>query len=205
MCPHCMHFMLRLSHSSGPGPGPGHEVGPTAEGVVAVIAHPHTWQCSLELEALPHRIGQIRRIVSAKLRYWNLHPLIDATLLGITELLANVHHHAHTDKRCSVEIVFSRGRLTVSVTDNDLRPPRLGSPMEPLATSGRGLAIVAALSESWGTLPSSNGDGKVVWFTLCAPAGPPATAPAAVAVPMPAAVTIKPRKTRPQAIAVSLA
>ncbi|MCQ4083610.1 ATP-binding protein [Streptomyces sp. RB6PN25] len=169
-----------------------------------MITHHHTRQCSLELEALPHRIGQVRRIVSAKLRYWDLHPLIDATLLGITELLANVHQHAQPDKRCSVEMVFSSGRLTVSVTDNDPRPPRLGSPIEPLATSGRGLAMVAAVSESWGTRPSSaNGSGKAVWFTLSAPVVPPAAAPAEAAVP--AALTIKRRRTRPQAIAVSLA
>jgi anti-sigma regulatory factor (Ser/Thr protein kinase) len=202
---HCMYFMLGLSHSSGPGPGPGHEVGPTAEGVVAVITHHHTRQCSLELEALPHRIGQVRRILSAKLRYWNLHPLIDATLLGITELLANVHRHAQPDKRCSVEMVFSQGQLTISVADNDPRPPRLGNPIEPLATSGRGLAMVAALSESWGTRPSFDGDGKAVWFTLAAPAVPPATAPAAAAVPIPALVTIKRRSTQPQEVALSLA
>ena len=63
---------------------------------------------------MPSRIAQVRRIVSAQLRYWRLDPLIDRAALGVTELLANVHRHAGPDKRCTVEIVLQPARLTVS-------------------------------------------------------------------------------------------
>ncbi len=121
----------------------------------------------MELQALPSRIGQVRRIVSAQLRYWHLDALIDRAALGVTELLTNVHRHAQPDKTCIVEMELLLGRLTVSVRDHDPRLPVVGNGVDTdgLATCGRGLAMVAALSESWGARP--DGDcGKVVWFTL---------------------------------------
>ncbi|MCM2429788.1 ATP-binding protein [Streptomyces sp. RKAG337] len=144
-------------------------------------------QCTLELEALPSRIQQIRRIVAAQLRYWHLDPLLDTALLGITELLANVYRHAGSDKHCSVQLTLVSGRLTVSVVDSDPQLPQVSSP-EPLATGGRGLAMVAALSDSWGADPVPDG-GKVVWFSLHveAPAPAPRRRPAARRVPAVAA------------------
>ncbi|MFT9472679.1 ATP-binding protein [Streptomyces sp. 11-1-2] len=131
-------------------------------------------QCTVELQALPSRIGQVRRIVSAQLRYWHLDPLIDPAALGVTELLTNVHRHAEPDKQCAVEIVLMLDRLTVSVRDQDPRLPRLRA-CDPVATHGRGLALVAAVSQSWGMHARDDGSGKVVWFTLAVPR-PTATA-----------------------------
>ena len=130
--------------------------------------------CTVEVQALPSRIGQVRRIVSAHLRYWHLDALIDHAALGVTELLTNVHRHAHPDKRCTVEVELLLDRLTVSVHDHDPRLPGIhkaddgDAETDPYATSGRGLAIVEAVSESWGVRPQ--GAGKAVWFTLHAPA-----------------------------------
>ncbi|QDQ15378.1 ATP-binding protein [Streptomyces spectabilis] len=124
-------------------------------------------QCTVELQALPSRIGQVRRIVSAQLRYWHLDPLIDRAALGVTELLTNVHRHAEPDKVCTVDIELMLGRLMVSVHDHDPRLPEVRD-AEPFATCGRGLAMVAAFSESWGVRPEGE-HGKVVWFTLAAP------------------------------------
>lgn len=123
--------------------------------------------CTVELQALPSRIGQVRRIVSAQLRYWHLDPLIDQAALGVTELLTNVHRHAEPDKTCTVEIELLLERLMVSVHDHDPRLPVVHD-AEPFETCGRGLAMVAAVSESWGVQPQGD-DGKVVWFTLSAP------------------------------------
>ncbi|WP_089105915.1 ATP-binding protein [Streptomyces hyaluromycini] len=140
-----------------------------------MIKHPSR-HCSVELQALPSRIGQVRRIVSAQLRYWHLDPLIDRAALGVTELLTNVHRHAQPDKNCTVEIELQLDRLTVSVRDHDPRLPVVedGTEIAPMATCGRGLAMVAAVSESWGVRPHD--DGKVVWFTLPAPTATPKAA-----------------------------
>ncbi|MFH9979310.1 ATP-binding protein [Streptomyces sp. NPDC017179] len=149
-----------------------------------MISHPSR-HCTVELQALPSRIGQVRRIVSAHLRYWHLDALIDRAALGVTELLTNVHQHARPDKLCTVELELLLERLTVSVRDHDPRLPvveEMGD-IAPLATEGRGLAMVAAMSESWGARPEGE-QGKVVWFIL------PTAAPS-IAVParVPALVT----------------
>lgn len=143
-------------------------------GVAAVISQPSRY-CTVELQAQPSRIGQVRRIVSAQLRYWHLDSLIDQAALGVTELLTNVHRHAQPDKVCTVEIELLLDRLTVSVHDHDPRLPEVRD-AEPFATCGRGLAMIAAVSESWGVRP--HGDtGKVVWFTLPAPTSSAAALP----------------------------
>ncbi|MBV1940028.1 ATP-binding protein [Streptomyces sp. BV286] len=136
-----------------------------------MISQPNR-HCTVELHALPSRIGQVRRIVSAQLRYWHLDPLIDRAALGVTELLTNVHLHARPDKLCTVEIELLLDRLTVSVHDNDPRLPEVRD-ANSSSTCGRGLAMVAAVSESWGVRPDGE-SGKVVWFTL--PAHSPVTA-----------------------------
>ncbi|MET9950009.1 ATP-binding protein [Streptomyces sp. NPDC006339] len=135
-----------------------------------MISEPSRY-CTVELQALPSRIGQVRRIVSAHLRHWQVDALIDHATLGVTELLTNVHRHAQPDKTCTVEVELLLDRLTVSVRDNDPRLPDLCAATgdgEEFATSGRGLAIIQAVSESWGARPHGD-SGKVVWFTLQAP------------------------------------
>ncbi|GGX75128.1 ATPase [Streptomyces minutiscleroticus] len=136
----------------------------------------------MELQALPSRIGQVRRIVSAQLRYWQLDPLIDRAALGVTELLTNVHEHARPDKSCTVQIELLLDRLTVSVRDNDPRLPEVAD-TDLFATGGRGLAMVAAVAESWGARPDGV-SGKVVWFTL------PTVSPAVALPPRPAYETV---------------
>ncbi|MFC3349349.1 ATP-binding protein [Streptomyces echinoruber] len=137
-----------------------------------MISHPSR-HCTVELQALPSRIGQVRRILSAQLRYWHLDALIDRAALGLTELLTNVHRHAEPDKLCTVRIEWLLDRLMVSVRDHDPRVPVVAdvedaADIAPLATRGRGLAMVAAVSDSWGVRPDGE-KGKVVWFTLPAP------------------------------------
>src|SRR4051794_17422191 len=115
---------------------PAHERGVAAvSGRAPARSRTH---CAVEFQALPSRIGQVRRIVSAQLHYWRLDPLIDAAALGVTELLTNVHRHTGADKHCTVEIVLMRDRLTVSVRDHDPRLPCLRT-AESTATCGRGL------------------------------------------------------------------
>lgn len=183
-----------------------------------MISYPNR-HCTVELQALPSRIGQVRRIVSAQLRYWHLDPLIDRATLGVTELLSNVHRHARPDKSCTVELEFRSDRLTVSVRDRDPRLPVVADAAEapdgtaaepdagPLATCGRGLVMVAAVSESWGCRPDGE-DGKVVWFALSATASPaprpPAPKPprATERRPAPPPLTVQPPARAPEPIVV---
>jgi anti-sigma regulatory factor (Ser/Thr protein kinase) len=112
----------------------------------------------VELHASPDRVAQVRRIVAAHLRYWKLEAHVVPVCKGVVELLTNVHRHADDDNRCVVELRWSGRYLTASVEDSGPRLPRLMS-----ADGGGPLALVAALSDSWGTCATAA--GKVIWFT----------------------------------------
>ncbi|MET9366192.1 ATP-binding protein [Streptomyces sp. NPDC006632] len=130
-----------------------------------MVANDSPRQYTLSLLATPDRIPQVRRIVAAHLRHWRLENIIQPVSLGVCELLTNVHRHTEGDRPCVLELRWARGQFAASVADGDPRLPRLQGP-RPFAERGRGLALIAHLSDSWGTQPTS--DGKVVWFTLTA-------------------------------------
>jgi hypothetical protein len=70
-----------------------------------------------------------------------------------------IHHHATV----TVWLWANGGDLLIEVWDGSPEPP---APItEPNGEGGRGLAIVAALSKSWGYYPDRR-SGKVVWAYL---------------------------------------
>jgi anti-sigma regulatory factor (Ser/Thr protein kinase) len=143
----------------------------------------------LRLTAEPSRFAVVRRIVQAHLRHWHLAAVTDQTLLGITELLANVHQHVGATAPCTLRLRAATDTLTVEVCDDSPDLPQARSP-EPLGSGGRGLSIVAALCKEWGAQVSDT--GKTVWFTVAtSPLSAPAlleTVPLAMEVPVGAAL-----------------
>jgi hypothetical protein len=70
-----------------------------------------------------------------------------------------------------VTVTGSDAELTVAVSDTSVQIPQprtddLTGEDSVWRTSGRGLAIVSAVADSWGIDPS--GPGKSVWFSLSA-------------------------------------
>lgn len=112
---------------------------------------------TVELHASAERVPQIRRILAAHLRYWDLELHIPPVCRGVAELLTNVHRHIGPDAPCVVELRWTGRHLTASVADQGPRLPKL------LSAGGGLLSGVAALSDSWGTCGTP--DGKVIWFT----------------------------------------
>ena len=87
----------------------------------------------------------------------------DVALLLTSELVTNAILHARTPVHLGV--VVDDDRACVCVGDRAQRTPEL----VPLSRSvdrpgGRGLALVAALAESWGA--ATYAGGKTVWFVL---------------------------------------
>jgi hypothetical protein len=78
-----------------------------------------------------------------------------------SELATNSMRHAHSD--FGLAIHCSQRHIRIEVSDSGQDQPTLRSPT-PHERSGRGLRIVQELSDTWGTVPSTN--GKTVWFTL---------------------------------------
>jgi anti-sigma regulatory factor (Ser/Thr protein kinase) len=122
---------------------------------------------------LPCRLSSVklgRHFVRDVLAAAGLFELCDNAQLGTSELVANAVRHAGTDILLTVSL---SSIVTISIEDHH---PELRRPMPPswdeLGESGRGLHIVAAVSQDWGVRSITG--GKVIWFTLKLPqAGAP--------------------------------
>ncbi|MFD4475488.1 MULTISPECIES: SpoIIE family protein phosphatase [unclassified Streptomyces] len=108
-----------------------------------------------------------RRFLRAKLREWELTAQADTALLLASELLTNAFRHARGP--IGLRVWHSVRELGVEITDHSTPRPRARL-AESTEEDGRGLLLVEALADAWGTRPTIS--GKTVWFTLLvAPAG----------------------------------
>ena len=101
-----------------------------------------------------------RRFVEGALRSAGL-PASEAVAIAVSELVTNSVVHAVSATRVSV--LVGERHLRVEVHDDD---PTLPAPLHPgpEAIAGRGLLLVEALTDRWGSLPEDG--GKIVWFEL---------------------------------------
>lgn len=133
----------------------------------------------LTLPAEPGSSKQARDFTARTLRQWGMPELCPDALVVISELVTNAVRHARPrepgapDRQRPFEIILLGGarRLLCAVTDPCERSP---VPQEPgyNAETGRGLHVVASLSDTWGWLPLGTG-GKAVWAALGRPAPVP--------------------------------
>jgi phosphoserine phosphatase RsbU/P len=106
----------------------------------------------------------IRRYVRVLLENWGLRAEIIAdALVVVEELVANVVDHAHT--RFALIVRLSSKILRIAVHDECAADPVL-QPFDPHAGRGRGLQLVASLSQQWGC--DHHDAGKTVWADLAA-------------------------------------
>lgn len=88
--------------------------------------------------------------------------LLDTAELLVSELTSNVVKH--TGGRPSLRVVQGEGVIRVEVTDHDPEGVPVEQDLDVEALSGRGLHLVAALSQSWGY--ERDTDVKRTWFEL---------------------------------------
>lgn len=81
-----------------------------------------------------------------------------------SELLANAVLHGPTQTGIGLQLVVSEEIARVSVSDGAEAGPVVMR-TDPSALSGRGMAIVEAMSSRWGVEVHEDG-GKTVWFEL---------------------------------------
>jgi anti-sigma regulatory factor (Ser/Thr protein kinase) len=92
-------------------------------------------------------------------------PLIDIVVMT-SELASNAYQHGESPITLTVEA--DRSTLTVTVDDagRELSLPELHPTLpSPDCPHGRGLPIVDAFADRWGTTPNAH-HGKSVWFTV---------------------------------------
>lgn len=93
--------------------------------------------------------------------------VLDAAELVASELLSNALMASHGE--VTVDVEAHRHRVTIAVTDDSAASPHIQA-FDTRSESGRGLAIVAALSERWG-YSEFDGETKTVWAEFALPAG----------------------------------
>jgi anti-sigma regulatory factor (Ser/Thr protein kinase) len=117
---------------------------------------------TIRLDAEPRSVGRARRFCSATLEGWGVaSEVVDTCVLLVSELATNAVLHARTPFTVTID---PRPVLRIEVHDDD---PGLPHPRDygPEASSGRGLHLLEALSESSGTVVDASG-GKAVWFEV---------------------------------------
>jgi serine phosphatase RsbU (regulator of sigma subunit)/PAS domain-containing protein len=112
----------------------------------------------------PQAAGAARGHVRDQLAAWGLEELTMTTELVVSELVANVVRHARGPYR--LRLLRSRS-LVCEVFDGSLTTPR---PRRAAWTDegGRGLQLIAALCDRWGTRNVTT--GKVIWTEQSLPA-----------------------------------
>jgi two-component sensor histidine kinase len=101
-----------------------------------------------------------RRFVVEALRAAGV-PVADALPVVVSELVTNSVLHAASKARIQVMVQARRVRVEVYDSDPTLPVPRNPGPD---TVTGRGLMLVDALTDRWGSALTD--DGKVVWFEL---------------------------------------
>ncbi|WUL81300.1 ATP-binding protein [Streptomyces sp. NBC_00343] len=106
-----------------------------------------------------------RMLVKIALAAWHLEDLTDSGVLIVTELVANAVKHTNTR---SIRVVISRPSerfVRIGVVDKArVIPEIVESDDDDLLASGRGLLLIDALAERWGT--DMHRWGKQVWAEL---------------------------------------
>lgn len=119
-----------------------------------------TYRMSLTLGE--HSARHLRFILRAYLGSWGMGELRDCAELALTELVTNVVRHV-PDRHCELLILRRPQGLRVEVADRCPRLPAQGNG-EELDEGGRGLLIVAAVTDRCGFDPRADGAGKTAWF-----------------------------------------
>ena len=89
-------------------------------------------------------------------------------LLCASELATNALHHTPPGRLFRVCVVLAAGLLRIEVHDTGDGAPRVCE-AAPEGEGGRGLLLVAALADDWGTA-RRDGPGKSVWAAFRLPA-----------------------------------
>jgi serine/threonine-protein kinase RsbW len=135
---------------------PGHTGGPWA----AHKAH----RSYLDVAAEPGAVPYARRCTRQALAAWGLGEIAGDAELVVSELMTNAVRATLGLSRAAHVVLYlaaDPGRLTLLVWDACAEPP-VRRPHDADSAGGRGLEIVQALSDRWGTQAPVRG-GKVVW------------------------------------------
>ncbi|KOG77511.1 ATP-binding protein [Streptomyces varsoviensis] len=114
-------------------------------------------------------VGAARRFISQYLRGSRYEPLLDDVVLLVSELAGNAVVHTRSGNRdgtFTVLLLPTPSALRISVLDQGGR--KVPHVRHGRGERGRGLGLVAAIADRWGT--EGDGGGRTVWFEVSPPA-----------------------------------
>jgi serine phosphatase RsbU (regulator of sigma subunit)/anti-sigma regulatory factor (Ser/Thr protein kinase) len=118
---------------------------------------------SVVVPPLASAVRRTRMWVEHQLEEWGVGDEATwAAVMGVSELVTNVLLHAATDARVTLDL--SPERLLVTVGDTGTRGAPVRTNSEPGATRGRGLGLVAEITDACGI--ERNVSGSTVWFEI---------------------------------------
>ena len=146
--------LLPVSGIAGTGPG----------GAGSPWATRRAHRSYVEVAAAPGAVPYARRCARQALAGWELGQIADDAELVVSELVTNAVLATTRTRRAvpvALYLAADPGRLTLLVWDASSELP-VHRPHGDDSAGGRGLDIVQALSDRWGTQAPVRG-GKVVW------------------------------------------
>ncbi|PTM96672.1 SpoIIE family protein phosphatase [Streptomyces sp. VMFN-G11Ma] len=114
---------------------------------------------------LPDAVMHARRFTARTLRQWKTEAVSDAVLLVVSELVTNAL--VHTQGPVRLDLTLRGDRVRICVGDSSPRAPAKPVIVDWESTGGRGLLLVEAMSEAFGTMPVAG--GKQVWSEIVVP------------------------------------
>lgn len=133
----------------------------TADDAALLLARMHALPdsriASWPLPKDPRAAGQARALIRKQLTAWDLEDLTPTTELLASELVGNVIRHARGPMRLRL---LHGAALICEVFDGSLTMPRIRRATET-DEGGRGLQLITALSQRWGTRYTPT--GKCIW------------------------------------------
>jgi anti-sigma regulatory factor (Ser/Thr protein kinase) len=124
---------------------------------------------AVKLDGEPRSARLARHLAVAQLALWNVATpaLVETLALVTAELAANAVTHGGESGPFQFELrlLLTAARLRVEVVDPNPRValPEHADRPRPDAVSGRGLVLVAAYADSWGSEATPDAGTKTVW------------------------------------------
>ncbi|MGQ4351704.1 ATP-binding protein [Streptomyces drozdowiczii] len=120
------------------------------------------WELSFPAE--PAEVGAVRRAMRLCLSRWGLSCVADAAETCVSELVANVIRHVGEGTPSTLVVRMNGTHVRVALRDPATQALPTLVHAGPDDESGRGMAMLEAVSDRWGVLLGA--DSKLVWCDL---------------------------------------
>jgi anti-sigma regulatory factor (Ser/Thr protein kinase) len=112
--------------------------------------------CLLPFEAQPSVVAHLRGTVGRQLVAWGAANVADIVTLVVSELATNVIRHVGAGTPAVLVLEAGEGRIRLELHDTSSTMPHRAQPA-PEALTGRGLTLVAAMTNGWFAKPTLGG------------------------------------------------